>query len=109
MTKEEKAKIDHYKFMLLNDDRWTVRGLLAIYKFQTEDEKNSNTTKHENGVGFSGTDAEILSSFAQQAQKRISNCNMERFKLTDLFSHKQIEILRKKLPKYAGQLVRMSK
>ena len=33
------------------------RALVAIFNGQTEGEKNSNVTNHDNGIGFTGADA----------------------------------------------------
>lgn len=68
------------------------RALVAIYNGQTETEKAAAVTVEDNGIGFSGVDAEILTSFAQQFLSR------------QWLSPKQRAILAKKLPKYAGQL-----
>ena len=83
---------EYIKEMLNTNDKWLCRGIIAIYNKQTADEKEAETTKHSNGVGFSGCDAEILSSFAKQllAGRSLSN--------------KQREISRKKIVKYAKQL-----
>ena len=68
-------------------------ALLAIFQYQTEQEKSANATSEHNGVGFSGVDAEILSSFAKQF--------IAKGKLSD----KQVSLLLKKMPKYAVQLI----
>jgi hypothetical protein len=68
------------------------RALIAIYNGQTQQEKVSQTTVEDNGIGFSGVDAEILTSFAEQFLRR------------QFLSPKQRAILAKKMPKYAGQL-----
>jgi hypothetical protein len=68
------------------------RALLRLYSFQTEDEKQALSTHHTNGKGFNGTDAEILSSFAEQLLKK------------GWLSGKQIELARKKLLKYSRQI-----
>jgi hypothetical protein len=78
--------------MLLTDDRWLVRGLIAIYRRQTRDEQLVQQTHEHNGRGFNSSDAYILSSFAKQA---IAGRPL---------SYRQLEITRKKLPKYARQL-----
>src|SRR5580765_2812852 len=57
---------DEIKAKLQTSDKWLIRGLLAIYAKQTADERASENTTHQNGVGFNGTDANILSSFAKQ-------------------------------------------
>lgn len=75
---------------------WLTKGLLAIYKYQTESEKAEGVTREDNGVGFSGCDSIILSSFAQQQLDR------------GFLTTKQLEIVSKKLPKYAGQLAKIA-
>lgn len=81
---------------LATDDRWLVRALMAIYKHQTDDEKNSLNTKHYNSVGFNGIDAEFLSSAAQWYQR------------TGRLSSKQLVHVRRKMMKYSGQLARVA-
>jgi len=89
-TKEQiKEKIE-------TDDTWLYRGLLAIYKLQTEDEKESGYTTKSNGIGFNGVDSEICSSFAQQLEKRKT------------LSPKQTAIARKIMKKYSGQLEKIA-
>ena len=80
----------------LNDERWATRALLAIYRNQTVDEQMTGETVEDNGIGFTGTDANILSSFAEQVQNGRT------------LSVKQLVILNKKIGKYAGQLIRMA-
>lgn len=84
------------KEKILTDYRWLARGISAIYAHQTADEKAIGTTAHDNGIGFNGVDAFILSSFAQQIAKGRT------------LSPKQIEIARKKMAKYAGQLSKIA-
>lgn len=73
-----------------------IKAMLRIYEYQTEDEKAYGTVDNLNGVGFAGTDSELLTSFCKQFERRKS--------LTD----KQVEILFKKIGKYAGQLTRQA-
>ena len=40
--------------------------LVVVYNNQTADEKTTDSTRHENGYGFAGTDAEFGSSLAKQ-------------------------------------------
>jgi len=77
--------------------KWAVRALVRIYANQTEDERCAHATKHDNGIGFTGADAEILSSFAEQVNKG------------QTLSPKQMALLFKKIPKYAKQLESVSK
>jgi hypothetical protein len=75
----------------INKD-WALRALVKIYEKQTIEEKRKKTAKRPNGVGFNRVDAEILSSFAEQVKRS-----------GDL-TEKQLEILFKRIPKYASQM-----
>jgi hypothetical protein len=77
------------------------RSLLKLYARQTSDEQAAKTTSHSNGQGFNGTDANILTSFAQWIEKGAQKNIPEGKRL----SEKQLIIARKKLAKYAGQLL----
>lgn len=89
-TKEE------IKLLLVARDAAILRGLKVIYSLQTESEKETQSAQILNGVGFSGVDAEILTSFWEFYEKR------------GFLSKKQWQILRKKILKYAGQLTRVA-
>lgn len=82
---------------LLTDNRWLARGIIAIYAKQTYEEQNAEATLKNNGVGFNSIDAYILSSFAKQLSQGRT------------LSQKQITIARKKMPKYASQLLTIAK
>jgi hypothetical protein len=78
------------------NDSWVKRGILSIFNLQTESEQASECTAEDNGVGFSGCDAELMSSFAKQLLQRGS------------LSPKQMGWARKKMLKYAGQLAKIA-
>ena len=90
--KFKKDRIAYIKEQVKVDARWAIRGLLRIYEDQTAEEQNAGHTHDHNGVGFTGVDGEILSSFASQIEK---GRNM---------SPKQMALIYKKMPKYAAQL-----
>lgn len=90
MTK--KATIDHWKGKLGSNVGWAVRGLMAIYKNQTDEEKNTKATLESNGLGFTGFDAELLTGIAEQ------------YKITGALYPGQKRVLLKRMPKYANQL-----
>lgn len=91
-TAREKRVVAEWKGKLGSNPVWAVRGLLAVYKYQTEAEKAVGSVTDNNGVGFAGVDGEFLSSLARQYQQRGS------------LSAKQMQFLHKKMPKYAKQL-----
>jgi len=89
-----KAKVQEYiKNQLATNPAWAVKALVKVYTLQTFDEQASDRTSHDNGVGFSGVDANILSSFAKQVN---AGRNL---------SQKQMTIVYKKMPRYWKQIV----
>lgn len=74
------------------NDEAVCRGILAIYAYQTAEEQSMGVTVSDNGVGFNGCDAEILTSFAKQ------------FKARGFLSRKQVALGRKKIRRYWRQL-----
>ena len=92
----KKDMIEQLRHRLASNDRWALRALMRIYHNQTADEQNSESTIERNGIGFTGPDAEILTSFARQYQRRGS------------LSERQMIILRRRIPAYARQIVQGS-
>lgn len=82
--------------LLRDNPKALARGVVAIYKRQTASEQESGSTKEDNGMGFTGVDAFILSSFAVQI--------LRGWKL----SEKQAAIALKKMPKYWKQLIEVA-
>ena len=96
LTMTKKALLAELKRRLATDDRWALRALTLVYRNQTADEQHAQATIEHNGIGFSGPDAEILSSFAQQYQRR------------GRLSPKQMNLLKRKIPSYARQVARVA-
>lgn len=92
----QKAQIEFIREKITHDVNWAYRALMSLYMAQTEDEKNDGDTKHENGVGFTGLDADILTSFAKG------------YEHYGHLTEKQLNILYRKIGKYAKQLYRVS-
>lgn len=92
---------------LVSNNEWLIKGILAIYKHQTDQEQAAGCTREDNGVGFNGVDSVILSSFAEQIKRWQSTpINQRRFGIP--LSTKQLQIARKKMPKYARQLAEIA-
>ena len=72
------------------------KALMKIFANQTDDEQTSEETRLHNDLGFTGSDAKILSSFAKQFSRK------------GWLSDKQNAILMKKIGKYAGQLTKQA-
>lgn len=94
--------IDSIKENLKSSNVWQLRTLLLIHSLQTESEKAYGTTDSDNGVGFTAADAEILTSFADRVLDWNKGSNY-RYPL----SRKQMELLQKKIVKYAGQALKV--
>jgi hypothetical protein len=85
------------KHKLATDKKWAVKALVRIYnENQTSEEQVYEDTIVENGIGFTGVDANILSSFAKQQIEK------------GFLSNKQMKLVMKKMPKYHGQVIAMS-
>ena len=79
--------------LLEKSDVAVWKAVHRIYQNQTQAEKMVGDTCVYNGVGFSGADGAILSSFAEFYEKR------------GHLSPKQTTIARKKIKKYTKQLL----
>lgn len=93
---------DSIRAGLLNNDAWVLRGLVVLYDRQTLAEQQTHQTKENNKVGFSAFDAEILTSFAKQ----VSSWDKNKYRTP--LSPKQLEVARKKILKYSGQLAKIA-
>ena len=85
-------------------DKWLFRAVVAIYERQTAEEQAAEETRENNGIGFSGCDAQILSSYATQILAWNRGESTYRTPLSKL----QTALARKKMKKYAGQLSRIA-
>jgi hypothetical protein len=88
-----KAIVTYVKNQLSTNPAWAQRAIVKLWERQTVDEQATQNTGHNNGVGFNGTDAFILSSFAEQINKGRT------------LSPKQLAIAFRKLPKYSKQII----
>lgn len=82
--------------LLLHSDRALYRALDVLHGCQTEDEAQDRCTKWHNGMGFSASDAPLLS----RIWEKVARGNY-------LHEWEYLE-LRRRLPKYWKQLMAMS-
>lgn len=82
--------------LLSTNDAWAKRALVRIYNAQTCDEKQCGETMHENGVGFTGTDARLLTQIAKWYVEK------------NFIGAGYMQIVHQKMPKYAGQIFDLS-
>jgi hypothetical protein len=77
---------------LSSDLRWMERAVIVLYNRQTEDEKVTSHTRHENGRGFNGTDSKYLTFVSKYLLRggRLSGSHVQK--------------VGKKLPKYWRQI-----
>lgn len=93
-TKKEIVAI--MKKQIANSDNKAIHALMTIYSMQDDNEKGAGRTINLNGIGFSGTDSKLLTSLAKQ------------FDRDGCLSVKQLQLLKRIMPRYAGQLMRIS-
>ena len=92
MTKNEKKMVEFMRVKLSTNPTWARRALIRIFENQTEYEQSAETVNEFNGIGFTKSDGQLLTSFANQLSDR------------GFLSPKQMNILFRRMPKYAGQL-----
>jgi hypothetical protein len=54
--------------LIRTNDRAVERAMVAIWERQTADEQSTDTTRHHNGIGFSGWTARSGSYYAKWVQ-----------------------------------------
>lgn len=79
----KKALQDAIKKQITSNDAQSIKAMMKIYAYQTADEKSTGMTY----------DSNILTSFCEQ------------YKKSRYLSSKQLSIVKKKIGKYAGQIV----
>jgi hypothetical protein len=94
--KTKKDRIAFIRQRLGENSKWALRGLLRISEFQTSEEFQKERCELYNKVGFTAFDAEILTSFSKQYKKR------------KFLTPKQMAVVFKAMPKYAGQLEKLA-
>jgi hypothetical protein len=88
-----KKELKTYIQTRLHEDKQAIRTLILIFSKQTRDEQQTEQTTIHNNIGFTGVDAEILSSFAKQYQTR------------HFLSPKQLIVLKRIIAKYWQQVI----
>lgn len=83
---------EEIKNLIQVNDKVLYGALKKLYACQTAEEQNDKETHEQNGKGFNGVDAPILSSFCEFLNK------------TGFLTPKQKVLARKKLVKYNKQL-----
>ena len=101
--KSKGARLAYVRMELSTKAKWALRALTVVYQGQTQSEQVRSTTTELNGVGFTAFDAEILTSFAKQVERWNATDHTRRY-ATPL-SERRMELLFKRIPKYAGQLL----
>ncbi len=82
--------------LLDRNDLAVERAVVALYRRQTEDEKDSQQTKHHNGVGFNAVHAWMGSYYARWV---LSGRHLD---------GRHLERARKMAKRYVGQLARIA-
>lgn len=83
----------YIKDKLATSEAWALKAMLTIYNNQTDAERVIETTKEQNGVGFTGTDGQFFSSLSKQYESR------------GHLSDKQMTFVMKRMKKYWNQIL----
>lgn len=85
---------DDVLHLLQHSDKAVVKAIKALYARQTSDEQSEGQTRHHNGRGFNGRDAEFFTSIAKALPR-----------YNDNMTWKQLRRARAQLRKYWRQLL----
>lgn len=96
MTYSKKRLIQGLKYQLSHNTEKAKRALLLVYSKQTTSEQNSGQTLEYNCEGFTTLDAKILTDIALF------------YKNHNFLTPKQNQIVKRLIPKYAGQILNSS-
>lgn len=94
----------YVKHMLLTDDRWLGRALVALNRNQTADEQREGVTRYHNEIGFCPMHAARGTSMARYYERNgfLTPKQLQWWRSTTASGKTRIEI-------YAAQLVRIAK
>ena len=93
-------RVAYLRAAMANSAKHAIAGLMRIYANQTAGEQEMGATVEDNGIGFTGADADFLTSLAQSYEKY--------GRLTGDKESGQMKFVFKKMPKYAAQLESVS-
>lgn len=91
--------------LVQNNPQVCTSALIALYHRQTEDEKEEKGTSHRNNIGFGYADVQILSSIAEQAIRNREARKAGSYPYPTDISPRQLDLVRRILPKYHRQIV----
>lgn len=107
--KTDDERLAFVKYKLEKDDRWIARGILALFSMQTPKEQRGRKTLKANGKGFNSHDAEILTRAAREllhaGGDHASHSLQQPFSLSCYMTPQLEQATRRKMPKYAAQLL----
>ena len=107
--KTDDERLAFVKDKLEKDDRWIARGILTLFSMQTPNEKRGRKTIKANGKGFNSHDAEILTRVAREllhgGGDHAAHSLQQPFALSNYMSEPLEQAARRKMPKYAAQLL----
>jgi hypothetical protein len=107
----KKARVEFLREKVASDDRYLIKGLIAIFECQTQEEKVRNSVSVHNGIGFSRFDVDVLSEISKkllQAGALSAIQNREPVDCNQYLTPYERNVLRKRMQKYVGQLARIA-
>ena len=92
----KKALVEALRNQIATRDNQAIKALITVYNNQTSSEQDDKDTYIHNGIGFTPVDAEFMTSLAKQYLDK------------GYLSPKQMMFVKKRMPKYANQLINQS-
>jgi len=89
----KKEAIEYLRWRIGFDDKWCKKALTVIFSRQTVEEQNTDQTILYNKMGFTGRDANFLSSIYK---------NMKQY--NGHLTSRQLDVLKRIMPKYSRQI-----
>lgn len=90
----KKQTVTEWRINIATKNAWAVRALMYIFELQLPEEQHTGQVSSSNKVGFNKFDSEILTELAWT------------WKRTGRLTHNQLEVIKKRMPKYAEQIYR---
>ena len=83
---------DEIDALLQRNDRAVERAMVVLYDRQTQDEKRTSHTRHDNGIGFSAAHASKGSYYARYvlSGRRLTRHHLDRARKIALLHSKQL-------------------
>jgi len=94
---------------IATSQNWLERAIIALYREQSDTEREYGITYESNNSGFNALDAKKLSYYAKKILKKATKRNIVDWNIVGrTLSQKDLALARVMMMKYSGQLSKMA-